>query len=71
MKRNKGSIAKHFVVEKVWSSTAEIYLRTEQLTHHCDLKRSIPKIFGLSYNLPLSDACASVVLSLIFQHYPN
>ena len=40
-------------------------MRTEQLTHHCDLKRSILKIFGLSNNLPLSDACASVVPSSV------
>ena len=33
----KGSIAKHYVLEKVFRSTG-IDIQTEQLTHHCDLK---------------------------------
>ena len=32
---------------------------------------NILQIFALSNDLLLSDACASVVPSLIFQHYPN
>ena len=63
-KIRKGSIAKHYVLEKVFRFS-EIYIQMEQLTHHCDLKRSIPKIFGLSNNPPLSDACASVVPTLL------
>ena len=61
---------KHYLLKEVFSST-EIYMQTELLTHHCDLKRTIPKIFGLSNNLRLSDACANVIYSLIFYHYPN